>query len=263
MITEDTQKNWEEFGKNNPYYGVNTAEIYRGSELDAEKKRRFFAQGIAHITALMQGPIAARHAGRFGTAVDFGVGVGRLAIPLSAYADQVWGVDIAQSMLDRAARHAEEAGVTPLKLCRSVQELPQGVDFVHSYIVIQHIPVEVGEQIILGLYDKLKLGGIGALHVPIADARAPMKRYAALAQKYITPLRYLFNLLRGAPLSDPVMQMNIYDLNRLSGMLLKRGAVNLQLVQTPSAWEGVYLIFTKGAGADAGKWWTPEAEGKA
>lgn len=262
MITEDTKKNWEEFGKNNPYYGVNTAEVYRGSELDEERKRRFFAQGRAHIDCLMRGPIAARHSGPFGTAVDFGVGVGRLAIPLTQYADQVWGVDIAQSMLDRAARHAQEAGVGPLNLCRSVADLPQDVDFVHSYIVIQHIPVPVGEEIILGLYDKLRPGGVGALHVPISDARAPLKRYAALAQKYITPLRYLFNLLRGAPLSDPVMQMNIYDINRIAGLLLKRGAVNLQLARTPSAWEGVYIIFTKGDSASAGTWWTPEAEGK-
>ena len=45
MLREDPAKQWETFGRNDPYYGVNTGDKYKGAVLSPEREAEFFGQG--------------------------------------------------------------------------------------------------------------------------------------------------------------------------------------------------------------------------
>ena len=77
-----------------------------------------------------------------------GCGVGRVTQGLALHFDNVVGVDVAPGMLAEARRNAQIDGLTNVDYHSSLDPerfAPRSYDFVHSYIVLQHIPVEIGE----------------------------------------------------------------------------------------------------------------------
>jgi 2-polyprenyl-3-methyl-5-hydroxy-6-metoxy-1,4-benzoquinol methylase len=78
-----------------------------------------------------------------GSALDFGCGVGRLTQALADHFDEVWGVDIASSMIEGARRLDRSGG-----RCRYlVNGRPRVVrdasfGFILSLIVLQHLEPE-------------------------------------------------------------------------------------------------------------------------
>src|SRR5262249_55665413 len=139
---------WEYYGKNDPYFGVLTASVFRRNELTDARKAEFFATGERYIETVLQ--TVREHFDpefRPDRALDFGCGVGRLAIPLAKRSNSVLGVDISESMLATAARNAEEHGVKNITFVKSDDTLSRvsgGFDFIHSFIVYQHIPPRQG-----------------------------------------------------------------------------------------------------------------------
>lgn len=241
MFSENTKKNWEKFGRKNPYYGVNTSKEFKGTSLSCETENVFFDSGreIIHRVLHLTGELYGRS--QFDTAVDFGVGVGRLLIPLSKSCKKIWGVDISDSMLRTAKENCRKHSVNNAHFANYVEELPDDLDLVHSFVVIQHIPISLGMTIIETLMKKVRPGGLVAVHVPIRDPRPFPIRAAAKIQKNFFPARYVFNILRGNKIGDPVMQMNIYDLNCIAEMLFLYSK-NVQLCPAPSSWPGTYIM---------------------
>lgn len=45
MVFENTDKDWEKFGKNDPYFGVVTHETFSGNKLDDKQLESFFNSG--------------------------------------------------------------------------------------------------------------------------------------------------------------------------------------------------------------------------
>ncbi len=78
-------------------------------------------------------------------ALDFGCGVGRLVIPLSKIAESVTGVDVSESMLNEAISNCDNQNVNNanfIKADDNLSMLSGKYDFIHSYIVFQHIPTK-------------------------------------------------------------------------------------------------------------------------
>jgi len=67
-----------------------------------------------------------------GDALEFGVGTGRLAIPLSALGTHVYGVDISEPMLEKLREKVGEDRVTPIRADFSDFELGKPVTLVYS-----------------------------------------------------------------------------------------------------------------------------------
>jgi SAM-dependent methyltransferase len=101
----------------------------------------FFKTGVVEIervinTARRFSPIC------FGTAVDFGCGVGRLSQALALHFERVIGIDIAESMVQAAAQFNQDPG-----RCRYVHNVTAdlavlgdaSVDFIYSNITLQHM----------------------------------------------------------------------------------------------------------------------------
>ncbi len=232
-LINDSDKDWERFGKTDPYFAVLTAPEFHGRPSGTEREK-FFESGESHIQTVFA--IIREHldpAFAPARALDFGCGVGRLVLPLAVRCPSVTGVDISQSMLDEARRNCVEAGVTHVQLLQSDDELSAisgEFDFVHTYIVLQHIPAERGETIVRNLAAKLATGGVGMFQVPYTSGRDRLvSRFLYWTRMKIPGGKTLLNLLRGRSPGAPVMQMNVYSVTRLLDILWEEGCAEVHI----------------------------------
>jgi SAM-dependent methyltransferase len=150
---------WEDLARQNPLGAILT----RDGQLSEWNPQEFFATGRADIGRFMAtlsrlAPDTART-----HALDFGCGVGRITRALADHFDQVVGVDVAPSMIDRARTlHAEVAR------CRFVlNREPHLRGFAsgsftvaYSRLVLQHVPPELARRYIAELVRVLAPGGV-------------------------------------------------------------------------------------------------------
>ena len=96
---------WDQMGQRDPYFAVCTDERYRTGRLDPSARAHFFRTGEDYV-ALLFSTIRATLCPDFQPvrALDFGCGVGRLAIPLARECSEVVGVDVSAGMLAEGAR---------------------------------------------------------------------------------------------------------------------------------------------------------------
>lgn len=127
---------WELFAKSG-------AEHYICTEIDSstpEGLEAFFRSGQEYVDGIvtdLAGRLPQKHA-----ALDFGCGIGRLAIPLAGHFERVTAVDISPTMLDRLRANCEARRVTNVTPCLSgdVWEATGPFDLVNSFLVFQHLP---------------------------------------------------------------------------------------------------------------------------
>lgn len=230
LPSSGSDAHWERYGRLDPYFGVLSADEFKSENLDQAATERFFATGQEHIDHVLA-TVRAHLAPDFepAKALDFGCGVGRLVIPLAALVDEVVGVDVANSMLEEARRNCEARHIGNVSLVTQLEDLPAtaSFDFIHSYVVFQHIRVARGERMVRQLLACLTPGGVVALHFTY-DA----PRYARLVHwlmRNIPLTANLYNLFIGRRLTYPIMQSNFYDLNRLFQLLQSAGCGNAHL----------------------------------
>jgi SAM-dependent methyltransferase len=226
MNTFDTS--WKKWGQADPYYAVLTSEKYRGENL-APNVAEFFASGQDYISDLLEHLHRLYDGMTNGTALDFGCGVGRLLIPLALRYERTIGVDISEGMLQEAAINFEKYGLSNATFVVSNDSLSQvrgNVDLVHSMIVLQHIPVPRGMQIMEKLLNLLNPGGIAALHVPISPPSL-VRNALNLATSHVPGLSTLTNVVRGRRPGDPFMLMNSYDPEAVFRLFRRCGMTNI------------------------------------
>ncbi|MBC7844332.1 MAG: methyltransferase domain-containing protein [Gemmatimonadaceae bacterium] len=224
-----TDTAWEFYGKQDPYYGVLSNDAFRKDSLDGDAKARFFSSGERYVENVLE-TVRTHLATSFvpASVLDFGCGVGRLALPLARQCSRVVGVDISQSMLAEARRNAVESSLSNVEFVQSDDLISKAVgefDLVHSFIVFQHIPTARGEAIFRQLIARVRPGGVGVVHFTYANApRTPLvRRLLTKAYERVPGILWLKNLVKRDAIGVPVMQMNTYDLNRLHCILQESG----------------------------------------
>lgn len=249
MFDGRTDREWEKYGRDEPYFGVLAEDRFRGTRLAGEKKKEFFESGRACVDDVLN-KVRRKIDPDFSVrrALDFGCGVGRLTIPLAAIAGEVTGADVAESMLEEAGRNCKSRGLDNVVLVQTddtLSSLAGEYDFILSFIVFQHIPVKRGERIFRNLLSRLAAGGVGVVHFTYArDHRK--RRGAGLIKRYFPPAAGLVNLLRGRKFSAPRMEMNIYNLNKLLTIMWKSRIRDFHAEYTDHGGElGVILYFRK------------------
>ena len=171
--------------------------------LEGEARDRFFAAGerqVAKLAREIEQQTGATLEGR--RALDYGCGVGRLALPLAGRCEFVYGLDVAPPMLEAAERNAALMEIENVQWLASehLAELAGSYDLVLSVLVFQHIPSREGEQIFSTLVQGLRPGGVGAIHVTLRPGFNPLS-------------------LRSWALPNAYLMMNSYSLNRLGRLL--------------------------------------------
>jgi SAM-dependent methyltransferase len=264
---------WEDWGRQDPYFGVITDPRYRRSSLDERARDLFFDSGRLHMMHVMK-VLRERLDPEFmpKRVLDFGCGVGRVLLPARAYAQQVVGVDVSRSMLDEAEANAQRMGIDQVFLLhqndlRGIE--PGGFDLVHSVIVLQHVEVERGLPLLGALVDCVAAGGCGAIQVtyskaaysgqmglppapppppPAADAPSPWR---LLRRRDEVPERPLAPVPDTPPTGDPPMQMNAYPLTSVFWQLQSRGITDVYSQFTDHSGElGVFLFFQRQSALD-------------
>jgi len=199
MAIDHVRRTYEQLGREDPLYAVLSRRELRGNKWDVDA---FFATGereIAQVLDYVQGLGLSLGRDR---ALDFGCGVGRLSQALGDRFEQVVGVDIADSMIDRARefnRHGERVEY----MVNTRDDLSilgdRRFDFVYSNITLQHIPPEHGENYIRAFFRVLRPGGVVIFQVPSGRAYRPGSLRAWLYHLKRHHLRRLRKRLAGRP----------------------------------------------------------------
>ena len=233
----------------NPYYAVINDPRNREAVSTVDDRLAFFESGERDVDATMRAiraildPVFTPS-----RTVDYGCGVGRLSIPLSRYSAHVTGVDISATMLDEGRRNCVERRITNVEFHLSDEYLATShrgsADFIHSYIVFQHIPPRIGERIFFHLVDQLISGGIGAIHVTHARRASTVRRVANWTRRWIPPANMFVNVVQGRPMLEPQIPMYQYNLGTLIAHLGERGCRAVHVLPTDhGGHQGAMLLF--------------------
>ena len=223
MTVNNSDQDWEIFGKTDPYFAVLTAPEFHGQLSDAARKK-FFDSGEEHVETILS-IIRERLDSSFAPerALDFGCGVGRVLIPLARTCREVTGVDVSPSMLAEARRNCDAAGATGVQLLLGDDDLSAVTgwfDFVHSYIVLQHVPVERGERLVKRLTAMLAPGGVGMFQVTYSSGiMGFVSRLRYWIRVNVPGAKWTLDLARGRWMRTPLMQMNEYSVTTLLDIL--------------------------------------------
>ena len=237
-----TDKAWNRWGLQDPYFAVLTLEEYRQERLSDESKKQFFQTGQQHYDHVLA-TIRAHLGAPFNPkrALDFGCGTGRVLLAMARSCEEVLGVDISDSMLSECRANCRAAGVHNVSLGKSDDRLSAAsgeYDLVHSFIVFQHIPARRGERLVSKLLEHLRRDGVAVLHF-VYGWEATLRQRIAYWIRHHIPLAHAFmNRLRRKPVSDPKMQMNVYDTNRLFRRFAEAGT---RILHTEFVRHGAHL----------------------
>jgi SAM-dependent methyltransferase len=253
-LGNDSDRDWQAWGEIDPYFGVLTDPKYLKANLSGESLQEFFTSGELHVDHVYSVIRTAIHPGfQPARVLDYGCGVGRLVVAFARRARAVVGIDISPSMLALAREHCSEFPADSVRL-QHVDEFdtlePGSFDLVHSFIVLQHIPVDRGELIIKKLVTLLADGGIGAIHLPYSDSRTAFRRSLSALRKRVKFIHGLLNLAAHRSYSSPHMQMNCYSMNRIFETLSKMHCSNTHVELSESSGIHMAMIyFEKSAAA--------------
>ena len=138
-----TQENWDRLAKFDAMWTILSDSTKFGGKWDPDE---FFATGseVLERLATIESHGAAL---ADGVAVDFGCGVGRVSRWLAKRFSRVVGVDISAQMLVIGERYNDRAAPITFVLGneRNIPLATSSADFVHSIIVLQHIPKPLQE----------------------------------------------------------------------------------------------------------------------
>lgn len=236
--------------------GVLPEKRWKRQEFEGEKLEDFLAYGRRQVTRLDDLLGAYTGAGLEGRrALDFGCGTGRTAVALAARCEHVYGLDIMDGALQKAATTAVQVGVQNVDWLAATElaGLAGRYDAVISMWVFQHIPSREGERIFARILEGLAPEGVGAVHFALRPPRALAGLRAALAAAGRSPRRRL-----RATLAYAYLLMNSYSLNRLGEILFEAGVGSWEidwfhsgLADTGNAtgYPNATLIFRKRAAA--------------
>jgi len=163
----DLATSWNEFGKTDPMWAVLSQTDKRGGKWVPGE---FFASGRRWVVRYLGRWLGESAPGlEFGRAVDFGCGVGRVTQALAEHFQSVVGVDVAESMVAEANRYNRfpekvEYHLNERTDLRFLEDA--SVDFVHTVLVLQHMPQDFAMAYLAEFGRILRPGGYLFFQIP-------------------------------------------------------------------------------------------------
>jgi len=216
---------WRRWGEIDPYFAVLTAPEFHSNKMERSKDE-FFASGVAHVDGVVRRIRQYFPDARFESALDFGCGVGRLTIPLGSHYSEVIGVDISPAMLEEARANAARMQLGNVQFALSDDALSAAagpLDLVHTFIVLQHIPVKRGLDYVARMVSLLRPGGVVSLHFTVDRQGNHLRDRVHWARSNIPLFNNLVNVARRRSWNYPMMQMNEYPLVAVLKLLEANG----------------------------------------
>lgn len=241
---------WQRWGEQDPYYAVLTDARYSKANLTSDSLQEFFASGERHVERVYE-IIRTKIKPGFDPdrVLDFGCGTGRLVIPFAARAKSVIGIDVSPAMLKEAGANCAKRGLSNAQFLHvdEIESLPDSsFDLIHSFIVLQHIPVRQGEAFVKKLVALMPEGGVGALHFTYFNTRSALRRFPWAFRIFPRLAGGVLNLVQHQPFNTPRMQMNSYSMNRIFDILFRARCSNLHIeLVSHGTHHGAMLYFEK------------------
>ena len=254
IFSKDTDQDWKRIGDTDPYFGVLTSDVYKNSSLTEEARQQFFLSGENYAQEVVKN-IREKIVLNFHPheAIDFGCGVGRILIPLSKYCDKIYGIDVSDGMIQETAKNCDQMGVTNFEVVKSDGDsigIDRQVDFIHSFIVFQHIPVKKGMHLFKELLNHLRDGGVRVVHFTYIQTGSALSRFLYRLFTSSKIISGFWNVVKHRPISYPVFEMNKYDKNELLRFLQECCCHNLviKFINRGRKYLGVLPFFQKEQG---------------
>ncbi len=247
-MPDKVKKLWEYYAEETPYFAVSTFDKFKKEHLDQEALDEFFESGEKYVERLWQ-EITRTFDEKFKpeNALDFGCGVGRITLPLARRIKNVVGIDISQKMIVEAQKNSEKFGLKNTSFVLNDDNLGKingEFEFIHSFIVIQHIKPVLGEEIFKKLIDLLKEGGIGVIHLTYNH---PGTQLSKLRFNLYLKFPFLYSirnkLIGGKP--EPLIPVYVYNLNRIFKILQDNNCFRCLVRFSEHGHEGVLIFFRK------------------
>ncbi|MDQ6891791.1 MAG: class I SAM-dependent methyltransferase [Acidobacteriota bacterium] len=197
MELKELQKNWNQFGKQDPLWAIITWDDKKGNKWDPNE---FFETGEQEIREVMQYVEKLGLLRQRGRALDFGCGVGRLTQALANYFETVLGIDIAPSMVKLADQYNRFGARCTYRVnaednLRSFAD--QQFDFIYTNIVLQHMRPDYAKSYIKEFLRVLKPDGVLVFQLPSRQLVAPPRVEASSESVYNPPPAVRFGGIKG------------------------------------------------------------------
>jgi len=238
MSLKKLRKNWEQFGKQDPYWAILTNPSKRGNKWDIEA---FYQTGQKEIGWLMH--FFEDHDIKLArqNALDFGCGAGRLTQALADYFEQVIGIDIAESMIELGRkRNPRPDRVSYLhNTDPDLSKLDDAsIDLIYSNITLQHIPPVHIRTYLVEFMRVLRPQGMLVFQLP-AGIRTKREDGQWSWQGWIARLVYRLRLdglyRRIRYFNQPIMDMHWIMREEVVGVLQQNGGQVLYIKPDQSA----------------------------
>lgn len=208
---EDYAADWEHNARSDAHFSIlsDRAHNDRSWELDGD---RFMSSGELEIARVIEFLTSVGIEPRFeGRALDFGCGVGRLTQALGRRFDTVVGVDISETMIDRALTERTGAGVSFVVNRRDdlTQFDDASFDFIYSNLVLQHVSNELQRSYLAEFCRVLTAGGLAVIQLPSLRRGLKGTVVALLPPRLVAPVRRRLRPSRLLRRDDHVLRMEM------------------------------------------------------
>lgn len=267
MNLNKLQKNWDQFGRIDPLWAIETWPDKKGNKWQADE---FFRTGKTEIEEVI------KYVGSLGTdiqrrkALDFGCGVGRVTQALACYFNEVCGVDIAPSMLELANRYNRHGNKCKYYLnetdnLRLFNDC--SFDLVYSNITLQHMNPRYARNYIKEFIRILVPHGLILFQLPSEVPSERMLRHCGSSERLrqiarrrnynpgrrlkemaITMIpRALAEAYREQIVRRPIMETYCIKREELVSFLKNNGAkiIDIFQLQSPPQWVSLRYCITK------------------
>lgn len=199
MGLDYVRRTYEALGRDDPLWAVLTKASRRHGGWDPEEFFRTGREEVAETLAWVRELGVAPEGGR---ALDFGCGVGRLSQALADSFDEVVGVDISRTMVERA-REYDRHGERVRYVVNTRGDLgglgDDRFDLVYSNITLQHIPPRYARVYIGEFFRVLRPGGTTVFQMRNGPRVEPGTLRSWLYRLNREHLRHLLQRIRGRP----------------------------------------------------------------
>lgn len=203
------RREWEEFGRLDPLWAVLSVRTRQFGKWDPDE---FFATGEEWLRQRLQSAVRLGYPRRWGAALDFGCGVGRVTRAMARRFEHCYGVDISATMTAKAQQlNAAVPNCTFLVNHRSDLKgfADESFDLVYSEIVLQHQPSKQTVQAYLAEFLRvLRRDGLLVFQLP---TRIPMKLR-------LQPRRRLYSFMRALGFKEDFLyhRLGVYPMRMMA-----------------------------------------------
>jgi ubiquinone/menaquinone biosynthesis C-methylase UbiE len=209
-----------------PYFSVLTNPKFLRARLTEEARREFFASGETLADAIWR-TVHMRLDPEFApTAIlEYGCGVGRLAIPFAQRAARragtVTAVDRSVAMLDVAREEADRHGVTNIEFCTpdGLRTRARRFDFICCHLVFQRLPSAEGLALLRDLARLIGTGGVGVFQFAYRSRTPALVEAVRWLRGHVPGVNAMTNVVRGQPGSQPFIPTYVYNLDEVLAVL--------------------------------------------